>query len=270
MVTFPPCKINLGLNVVAKRSDGYHDLVTCYYPVPWCDVLEIVPSSSFSFHTDGRHIPGNTDSNLCVRAWQMLHDEFAIDPIEIHLLKHIPAGAGLGGGSSDGAYALLMLNDLFSLGLTQAQLAGYAARLGSDCPFFVYSTPMIGKGRGEQLDPANVSLKGKYLGIVKPDLHISTAEAFGGIMPRRPSADIRTVVEDRPVMEWKGLLKNDFETTIFPRFPLLEAIHQKMYALGAIYASLTGTGSAVYGIFDEEPAISDEFSNHICWTGPVD
>lgn len=269
MVVFPHCKINLGLNVVGRRADGYHDLVTCFYPVGWEDVLEVVPSTSFALHQHGQIIPGAETDNLVVKAWRLLKEAFDIDPVEIHLLKHIPVGAGLGGGSSDGAFTLRALNDLFSLNLTTEQLAVYAGKLGSDCAFFVYDKPMIGTGRGERLEAVNVNLRGMHLAIVKPEIHISTADAFKMITPRKPEADIRSIVEGYPVSAWKDLLVNDFTSVVFGRYPLLSAISERLYACGALYVSLTGSGSAVYGIFDAEVELSEEFREYTYWFGAL-
>ena len=270
MVSFPPCKINLGLNVIRKRPDGYHDIATCFYPVPWTDALEIVPSRNFTFSTSGDPVPGAVADNLCVRAYELLKKDFSIKPVSIHLLKKIPIGAGLGGGSADGAFTLKVLNDLFALGLTTEQLIEYAARLGSDCPFFMEAKPAIGTGRGEIVSPVRLSLKGKYLIIVKPEVSISTEQAFSETTPREPGVDLRTIVEEHPVEEWKHLLTNDFEASTFKRFPVIEAIHTKLYAFGAMYASMSGTGSAVFGIFEKEVDLRKEFQSLVYWSEYLD
>ncbi|HEY9489615.1 MAG TPA: 4-(cytidine 5'-diphospho)-2-C-methyl-D-erythritol kinase, partial [Chryseosolibacter sp.] len=225
MVSFPPCKINLGLHVIRKLPDGYHDLLTCFYPVPWQDVLEIVPSKEFAFTMSGRPIPGALADNLCVRAYELLKKDFELKPVEMHLMKIVPTGAGLGGGSADGAYTLKILNEIFELGLTTGILRQYAALLGSDCAFFVESKPMIGTGRGEILSEVALSLKGKYLVIVKPEVRISTADAYAEITPRRPAADLKTILETHPVKDWKELLTNDFTEPMYKKFPLIEAIN---------------------------------------------
>lgn len=236
MVAFPPCKINLGLNVVRKRTDGYHDIETCFYPIPWTDILEIIPSDKFEFKMTGNPIPG--DDNLCVKAYKLLNTP----PASIHLHKIIPTGAGLGGGSSDGAWTLRLLNDVFDLSLTKDELRRYAAQLGSDCPFFIDDVPMIGKGRGEILTPAKINLKGKFIVIVKPDVHVSTAEAYAGIIPAERNLD------------WSDLnsLRNDFEETIFRKHPVIKQAKQALHDAGASYASMSGSGSAVYGLFPEK------------------
>lgn len=255
MVSFPPCKINLGLRIVSKRPDGYHDLETCFYPVPWTDVLEVIHAPETSFAYSGHVIPGNPDNNLCVRAYEMLRRDFGIGPVSVHLHKILPMGAGLGGGSSDGAYMLRMLNSLFNLNLPSAQLLDYAAKLGSDCAFFILDGPMIGKGRGEKLTPCDPVLKDTYAVLLKPDLHISTADAFAGIVPRRPPNSIDTVVKSDPA-SWKEEMHNDFEDSLFPRFPVLAETKKLLYDAGAYYASLSGSGATVYGLFKSPPAFS--------------
>lgn len=270
MVSFPPCKINLGLNVIRKRADGYHDLVTCFYPVPWCDALEIVPARDFSFSISGTPVPGPAADNLCVKAYELLKNEFKLDPVAIHLLKVLPIGAGLGGGSSDGAFALKMLNELFGLGLSHAQLSEYASQLGSDCAFFIESRPAIGTGRGEVLTGIDLSLAGKFLVIVKPEVSISTSKAFAGVVPRSPTADLKDVLENRPIQEWRDLLQNDFEDHLFRQFPIIDSLQKKMYAQGARFAMLSGSGSAVFGIFDSEVDLRKAFEGVRYWSGSLD
>lgn len=267
MVVFPPCKINLGLSVLSKRTDGYHDLETCFYPVPWQDILEIIRANTFSFTSSGDAIPGPDDQNLCVKAYDILKKDFDIGPVKIHLHKIIPSGAGLGGGSSDAAYTLRVLNEMFSLQLSYDSLIVYASRLGSDCAFFVQDKPMFGMGRGEILSDASISLKGKYIILIKPNIHVSTAVAFSGIIPRKPTQRITDVVTKVPIAEWKGLLKNDFEDSVFKKYPELSTIKEKLYSLGAMYASMSGSGSSLFGIFDEEKQLSNEFPDTRYWSG---
>ena len=270
MVSFPPCKINLGLNIISKRPDGYHDIVTCFYPVAWNDALDIVPAKSFSFSGSGIPIPGAAADNLCVRAYDILKKAYDLKPVAIHLHKVIPIGAGLGGGSADGAYTLRTLNGIFNLELSVGKLKEYAALLGSDCAFFIENKPMIGTGRGEILSAVDLNLKGKYFVIIKPEVHISTAKAFAGITPQNPTTNLRQILEHHPVGEWKGLLKNDFEGELFKQFPLVEALHQKLYAYGASYASMTGSGSAVFGIFENVVDLKKEFDGLVYWSGSLD
>lgn len=248
MITFPNAKINLGLNIVSKREDGYHNIESCFYPIPWHDSLEVIEAASFAFYSYGLGIPGDTSSNLCVKAYKLLKADFDIPPIEIHLLKNIPMGAGLGGGSADGAFTLKMLNDIFSLNLTNPQLENYALQLGSDCPFFIKNQPAIATGRGEQLEPIDLNLSGYYLAIHNPGIHISTKEAYSGVKPKESKISVSEIVQ-RPIEQWKDLLRNDFEASIFPNHPEIEKLKNEMYDEGAIYASMTGSGSTVFGIF---------------------
>jgi 4-diphosphocytidyl-2-C-methyl-D-erythritol kinase len=234
MIAFPPCKINLGLNVLRRRADNYHDIETCFYPIPWTDILEVIPSNRFEFTTSGNVIPG--DDNLCIKAYQLLD----APPAKIHLHKIIPTGAGLGGGSSDAALTLRLLNDVFALGLSKTQLRSLAAQIGSDCAFFIDDVPMIGTGRGDILTPADISLKGKFIVVVKPDVHVSTAEAYADVVPKESKLDLSDL----------NALKNDFEESVFEKHPLIGSIKKQLYGAGAMYASMSGSGSAVYAIFD--------------------
>lgn len=268
MVVFPFCKINLGLSVLSKRADGYHDLETCFYPVPWTDVLEIILSDKFAFTTSGTDIPGQPQDNLCVKAYYLLKKDFELNPVNIHLHKIIPSGAGLGGGSSDAAHTLQMLNTIFSLNISPAKLMEYAAMLGSDCAFFINDKPMIGTSRGEVLKKIDFSLN-KFLVIIKPDIHVSTRDAFSGITPRPVDISISDVIMNHPLKEWKSLLSNAFEETVFRKYAALALVKKQLYELGATYASMTGSGSALYGIFETEPDISEEFSDTLHWSGFV-
>jgi 4-diphosphocytidyl-2-C-methyl-D-erythritol kinase len=268
MVAFPHCKINLGLHVIAKREDGYHSIETCFYPVPWTDILEIIPSSEFSFTTSGAEITGREEDNLCIKAYKLLKENFNIGNVKIHLHKVLPMGAGLGGGSSDAAYTLRVLNTLFKLQLSVLQLRGYAAQLGSDCSFFIEDKPMIGSGRGEILSPAGISLKGYYLVLVKPDIHVSTAEAYAGVKPKAPAHPVTDLLKLAPA-EWKSMLKNDFEDSVFARYPGIEVIKKELYRQGALYASMSGSGSSVFGIFNSPVNIAKQFEGMHSWSGPL-
>ncbi|MEM6643079.1 MAG: 4-(cytidine 5'-diphospho)-2-C-methyl-D-erythritol kinase [Bacteroidota bacterium] len=248
MIAFPNAKINLGLNVVKKREDGFHDIESCFYPIPWQDCLEVIKADEFSFHSYGLTIPGDWKSNLCVQAYQLLQEAYHIPPVEIHLLKQIPMGAGLGGGSSDGAWTLKLLNGLFELGLSDESLESLALKLGSDCPFFIRNQAALAKGKGEFLTPIDLNLTGYYLGIKNPGIHISTAEAYAGVLPKLPKQLCEDIL-NAPVNNWKNLLTNDFEQSVFKNHPEIEAIKGAMYSAGAIYASMTGSGSTVFGIF---------------------
>ena len=246
MLLYPNAKINLGLHIIRKRSDGYHDLETLFYPVPDCrDVLEIVPADSFKMCVYRADIAGE---NLCEKAWKLLRDRFGIPPVEIHLCKQIPMGAGLGGGSADAAFTLAGLNALFGLKLQKEDLAALAAQLGSDCAFFIYNRPMLARGRGEILSPFDFSLEGHPVRLFPQPVFVSTREAYAGITPHAPAHRIESIVK-RPVEEWKGLLVNDFEETVFARHPELAAAKQALYDEGALYAAMSGSGSALFAIY---------------------
>lgn len=249
MVSFPNCKINLGLNIVSKRPDGFHNLETVFYPIPLKDVLEVIQAQDINFTTTGLAIAGNEEDNLCIKAYKLLKTDFPHIPnVHIHLHKAIPMGAGLGGGSADGAFMLLALNKKFHLNLTEEQLIDYALALGSDCPFFIINKPSLGAGRGEVLTPVNLDLSAYQFALVNPQIHISTKEAFSKLAPAPPSVHINEIIQ-QPIETWKNDLKNDFEEFIFQLSPAIKAIKDEMYATGAIYCSMTGTGSTVYGIF---------------------
>lgn len=257
MLTFPNAKINLGLNITEKRPDGYHNLETVFYPVPVEDALEIIPlpdapRGTCTLHLAGQEIAGTLEDNLVARAYWMLDADFGLPAVDIHLLKHIPSGAGLGGGSSDAAFMLKMLNEQFGLGLTEDSLEAYATRLGADCAFFVRNRPTFAEGIGNIFSPLpSFSLSGYRLLLVKPDVFVSTRDAFARIKPRRADASPKEIVR-LPVEKWRGRLVNDFEESVFPQFPLIGETKDEMYRLGAVYASMSGSGSSVFGLFKNE------------------
>ena len=255
MLVFPNAKINLGLNITEKRPDGYHNLETIFYPVPVEDALEInilnEGNEKFRLHQAGMEIAGEAENNLVVKAYKLLDVRFNLPPIDIHLFKHIPSGAGLGGGSADAAFMLKLLNEKFNLGLATEELEDYAARLGADCAFFVRNQPTYAEGIGNIFSPITSSLKGYQIWLVKPDIFVSTKDAFARIRPHRPDRSLKDIVQ-LPVEEWKGIMVNDFEESVFPQFPAIGEIKEEMYRQGAIYASMSGSGSSVYGIFKED------------------
>ena len=258
MILYPNAKINIGLNVLEKREDGFHNLETLFYPVEAADVLEIVQADKLAMFQYGIEYPGDPMDNLCIKAFNALHKDFNIPPVEIHLYKKIPVGAGLGGGSSDAAFTLKGLNEMFSLGLTDEQLADYAAGIGSDCPFFIYNRPMLGTGRGEILAPVEIaSLENYQIKLVYPPYFVSTAAAYGGIVPRNKRVENGEIFDSRqltdmlaqPVESWKDCVVNDFEKTVFAKIPQLAEYKEQLYNEGAVYASMSGSGSAFFGIF---------------------
>jgi 4-diphosphocytidyl-2-C-methyl-D-erythritol kinase len=267
MIIFPNCKINLGLNIVRKRSDGYHDLETVFYPVLLKDAVEVIENNDqhstniIQFSNTGIHVECDSDKNLCLKAYQLLKKDFPYLPnIQMHLHKEIPMGAGLGGGSADGAFTLLLLNKKFELGLTQKQLIDYALQLGSDCPFFILNKPCYATGRGEKMETVNIDLSAYKILIVHPGIHISTALAFANCQPAVPKKSVNEIVQ-QPLTTWKEELKNDFESIAISNYPEIKIIKKKLYESGAVYASMSGSGSAVYGLFEKDQQTSLSFQN---------
>lgn len=263
MVVYPNAKINIGLRVLEKRPDGFHNLETVFYPVNAVDVLEVIEAPETKMFQYGIEYPGAPEENLCMRAYRLLEKEFCLPPVEIQLYKQVPVGAGLGGGSSDAAFTLKALNTLFRLQLPDAVLADYAASLGSDCAFFIYDIPMSGSGRGEVLNPVGVDFLRDYeIRLVYPPVFVSTADAYRGIVPRNVRRERGEILEDTPLVDllrlpveqWKGRVENDFETTVFAKYPQLESYKQQLYDQGALYASMSGSGSAMFGIFERTGA----------------
>lgn len=255
MVFFPPAKINLGLHILHKRQDGFHDIDTVMMAIPLRDILEIVPSDTFAFSSSGIPIPGESGENLCVKAYDLLKKDFDLPPVHIHLHKIIPIGAGLGGGSSDAAFTLLGLNELYKLNLTREKLEEYATQLGSDCAFFISPSPKHCTGRGEIMSDLPLTLSGKYLKLVYPHIHISTQEAYAGITPKSDSIPTLETTQ-LPIEKWKDALSNDFEAPLFEKYPELSAIKQSLYDEGALYAAMSGSGSCLYGVFEGEAGVS--------------
>jgi 4-diphosphocytidyl-2-C-methyl-D-erythritol kinase len=267
MLVFPNAKINLGLYVTARRSDGYHNLETVFYPIPFCDALEILPTKNeFTFKIWGNEIGGSDSENLCVKAWRMLKERYNIPAVEMHLLKKIPTGAGLGGGSADGAFALRAMGELFSLELSQHTLIEMSLELGSDCPVFIANRPALGKGRGELLEDLPLSLKGMYLILLNPSIHVGTAEAFSQITPKPIDSDWKPNAPPAVSEDWK-LVKNVFEPGIFEIYPEIALCKQTLLESGACYASMSGTGSTVFGLFSEITHLHSPISNWIIWKG---
>jgi 4-diphosphocytidyl-2-C-methyl-D-erythritol kinase len=268
MVAFPPCKINLGLHVLAKRADGYHEIETCFYPVAWTDILEIIPSDKLAFTFSGSCISGKEEDNLCARAYSLLIHDFDLPPVQLHLHKIIPTGAGLGGGSSDAASTIELLNEVLSLGMGIERLRSYASKLGSDSPFFIDPRPALGSGKGETLTPVTIPLKGKFLMVVSPDIHCSTAEAYRHVKARQPKIALKEILK-RPLAEWKDTLGNDFEPSVFASYPVLRGIKEKLYQRGAWYASMSGSGSSIFGLFDQPLDIGKDFPGMQIWLGKL-
>lgn len=272
MVTFPNAKINLGLDVVAKRPDGYHNLETIFYPVPLQDILEITVTEEegapdYTFKMHNAVFEGDNNDNLVVKAYKILAADHKLPKVEMSLYKNIPTGAGLGGGSADAAFALKMLNEIACLNLSDEQLEAYAARIGADCAFFIKNTPAYATGIGNILSPTVCSISGYHLVLVKPDIHISTKEAYSLVTPAAAETPL-TEIAALPVEEWKGKMKNDFEKSVFANHPQMERIKEELYNMGAVYASMSGSGSAFFGLFTGQQNIEDieeKFPGMFCW-----
>ena len=290
MLSFPNAKINIGLYITEKRSDGFHNLESCFYPVGWSDVLEILPAQELSFKSTGIAIPGNPEANLCLKAYHLVSQDFKMPPVMIHLHKIVPIGAGLGGGSADCAFTIKTLNDLFELNMSVETMENYARELGSDCAFFIQNKPKFCFGKGDEFEDIGLDLSGKFIVLVNPNIHISTAEAYSGIhLTPSPSPMERGVLTSysplnrrgaggevnlekalqTPVNQWVNTVKNDFETHLLPKYPVIKNIKNSLYAHGAEYASMTGSGSTVFGIFNQEIDLQQVFADYTVWQGKL-
>lgn len=258
MIVFPNAKINIGLDIIARRNDGYHNIETLFYPIGWSDILEIVPAkgATTTLTITGRGVNCPPEKNLVMKAYNAINEAIPIPPVDIYLHKTIPDGAGLGGGSSDAAFTLIVLNKLFSLALTDDDLARIAAGIGADCPFFIYNKPMFASGIGTTFERSNVSLADTDILIVKPPVSIPTAKAYAGVTPRRPETPLKDALS-QPCECWKNMVKNDFEPSIFADNPTLARIKQQLMDIGAYYAAMSGSGSSIYGLFKSD-ILSDQ------------
>jgi 4-diphosphocytidyl-2-C-methyl-D-erythritol kinase len=270
MLSFPNCKINLGLHILRKRADGFHDLETVFYPLPLKDALEVISDTeknknaapSISFTSSGSPIEIQAEENICVKAYHLIKKDFTQLPaIKMHLHKIIPTGAGLGGGSADGAFALKLLNEKFNLGLSIEALKHYALQLGSDCPFFILNKPCVATGRGEILEEIQLDLSDYKFVLVNPGIHINTSWAFSQITPALPERSIKEIIQ-QPIATWKNELINDFEIPVFKNYPEIKEIKDNLYKSNAVYAGLSGSGSTVFGIFKKETKTSFAFPEH--------
>lgn len=261
MVLFPNCKINIGLNITSKRNDGYHNIQTIFFPVRWYDVLEVIDNpnqkssdnnnktASFQLQVSGIAVPGNASDNICIKALELLRKDFpSIPAVDIFLHKAIPAGAGLGGGSADGAFMLKLLNEKYRLNLSTEQLIQYAAQLGSDCAFFMHNQPCFATSRGEMLEPIQLDLSAYTLVLINPGIHVNTGAAFSAITPAEPAQSLKEIIQE-PITNWKALITNDFEQAVFQQHPELKTIKAQLYDHGAVYSAMSGSGSTIYGFF---------------------
>ncbi|MCF6351698.1 MAG: 4-(cytidine 5'-diphospho)-2-C-methyl-D-erythritol kinase [Cyclobacteriaceae bacterium] len=253
MLVFPNAKINIGLNIIDKLPTGYHRIESCFYPVPLTDALEVIETDVFSFTSSGIAIPGNETDNLCLQAYQLVKTDYSIPPVSIHLHKNIPIGAGLGGGSADGAFMIRLLNDKFELGIPLNEQEELASKLGSDCPFFIRNKPVFVEDIGNVFSKIDLSLTGYYLVLVMPNIHVSTKEAYAAIIPKKPTINLKNELENTPIINFQKNIKNDFEVPVFNQHPELSKIKKQLVKQGAIYASMSGSGASVYGIFDTTP-----------------
>jgi len=255
MIAFPNAKINIGLNITRHRPDGYHDLETVFYPIKIHDALEVIPADKMSFNASGLGIPGKVEDNLCLKGYDLLKRDFNLPPVSIHLHKHIPIGAGLGGGSADAAFFIKLLNQEFSLGLDAEQIRSYVRVLGADCAFFIESKPVYAFGKGDEFEDINLDLSAYHIALVMPPAHVSTAEAYRGVKPKAAETSLKEMIR-LAVGEWKHFIKNDFEESIFKNHAVIRGAKAALYEAGALYASMSGSGASVFGIFNKVPDLS--------------
>ncbi len=269
MLCFPNAKINIGLNIVEKRNDGFHNIESIFFPVKLCDVLEAVIDESseagiVTFTSSGISIPGNADDNLCVKAYHLIIKDYPMPALKVHLHKIIPIGAGLGGGSADAAFFINLLDELFELNLAWGEKHHYARQIGSDCPFFIANKPAFAFERGDKLDFLEIDLKGYHIALVYPGIHVSTQLAYSMVKPQKPQTSLKEIIQ-LPVEKWKEKIVNDFEKPVMEKFPEIAEVKNKLYESGAVYASMTGSGSAVVGIFKSKPELPVFPANYFLW-----
>ncbi|MEO6882835.1 MAG: 4-(cytidine 5'-diphospho)-2-C-methyl-D-erythritol kinase [Bacteroidia bacterium] len=271
MIVFPNAKINIGLNIVEKRSDGFHNIESVFYPIGLCDVLEVVENtteeghSKIIFSTSGISIPGSMENNLCIKAFQLLDEKYNLPSVKVHLHKIIPIGAGLGGGSSDAVFLMNALNELFELKNSTSDLQKYATQLGSDCSFFVKNKPVFVQEKGDVHEDSFLDMSNYFLVLICPKIHINTSLAYSETIPKKSFTVLKSEIR-KPILEWKNNIHNDFEISVFKKHPEIKIIKEKLYELGASFASMSGSGSSVYGIFEQKIVLQKNiFSNCFCW-----
>lgn len=263
MISFPNSKINIGLNILSKRDDGYHNIETVFYPIPYKDILEIIPSERFELINLGNKIDCKLEANLCFKAYDILKADYELSPIKIILYKNVVFGSGLGSASSDAASTLILLNKMFQLDLNEEALLYYASKLGADCSFFIKNKPVFASGIGNLFKDIKLSLSGKYLILCLPYIRVNTANAYKKCVPYLAEKSLKNLIQDIAIEEWKNYISNDFEGIVFKEFPVLEDIKQEMYSKGAIYSQMSGSGSSIYGIFDSLPDINFQFCGRV-------
>ncbi len=255
MILFPNAKINIGLNITERRTDGYHNLETIFYPIKINDALEVIPADKLSFESSGLEIPGRMEDNLCVKGYHLLKRDHDLPPVKIHLHKHIPIGAGLGGGSSDAAFFIKLINTQFNLGLSVDKMQDHARTLGADCAFFIENKPVFAFEKGDEFEPIKLDLSNYSIVLVMPPVQVSTSEAYRGVRPKMTEDSLMELIQ-APIATWKKHIKNDFEESIFPNHAEIRGVKAALYQAGALYASMSGSGSSVFGIFEKTPDLS--------------
>lgn len=255
MIVFPCAKINIGLNIISRRPDGYHNLETVFYPVKIYDALEALPGDELTFESSGLGIPGRIEDNLCIKAYHLIGEDYDLPPLNIHLHKQVPIGAGLGGGSANAAFFIRLLDQQFNLGLTLDQKLDYARQLGADCAFFIESKPVFAFDKGDQFESINLDLSQYAIALVMPPAHVSTSEAYRGVKPAPVRRSLKELVE-LPIEQWKNHIKNDFEESVFKNHASIRGVKAALYEAGALYASMSGSGASVFGIFKQKPDLS--------------
>ncbi|TKB95574.1 4-(cytidine 5'-diphospho)-2-C-methyl-D-erythritol kinase [Pedobacter cryophilus] len=266
MITFPSAKINIGLNIISKRSDGYHNLETIFYPIQIKDALEVIEANEMGFETSGIEIPGDASNNLCLKAYELLRKDFDVPPIKIHLHKHIPIGAGLGGGSADAAFFIKLVNEKFKLGLTVDKMQDYCRLLGADCAFFIENKPVFAFDKGDVFESVILDLSAYHLALVMPPVHVSTAEAYSGVKPSQAQQSLKELIE-LPVEQWQGKIKNGFEEHILKNHTQIQKVKDSLLEAGALFALMSGSGAAVYGIFKEPVDLIELEKENLVFSG---
>jgi 4-diphosphocytidyl-2-C-methyl-D-erythritol kinase len=271
MISFPNAKINIGLNIIEKRSDGFHNIQSVMYPIGLKDALEVIENNEndqkIVFSASGIKIPGDASTNLIVKAYNLISQEHILPKVKVHLHKNIPIGAGLGGGSSDAAFFIKLLQQKFELDITWGEMHHYAKQLGSDCSFFVSNKPAFAEGKGDEFESLQFSLQGHHLVLIYPPIHINTAKAYSGVKPKQPTRSLENDIQQLDINDWKNHVHNDFEDSIFVSFPEIKQIKESLYEKGAIYASMSGSGSSVYGIFKDKPDLKESFQGKFIYEG---
>ena len=269
MIVFPNAKINLGLRVLRKREDGYHNIESCFYPVQWNDILEIIISDKEKLSISGLDIPGNIDDNLCWKAYKEIQKGYKIEPLHIHLHKRIPMGAGVGGGSSDAAFTIKSINTLCALDMNMDEMESIASKLGSDCAFFINNKPAIATERGTQLEGIDLRLTGKKIILINPGIHVSTSLAYSGVKIQADHAKPIKEILYEPIESWRNSLLNYFEESVFTKYPQIKKLKEQLYESGALYSSMTGSGATVFGIYDSFPQELNINADYTVWRGEL-